>query len=72
MPVIVVVALVVVALIAVAVLVGRSRRSTDDVAGFRRQIDALSSDARRPTIERATPDKPEPPLDPPEDEPDGT
>ncbi len=30
----------------------RSRQSNDGVEGFRRQIDALSSDARRPTIDR--------------------
>ena len=34
-----------------------SRRSNDGVEGFRREIDALSSDARRPTIDRGmTPD----------------
>jgi len=30
----------------------RSRKSSDGVEGFRREIDALSSDARRPTIDR--------------------
>jgi hypothetical protein len=44
-------ALVIVAVIAVVWLILRARRTTDGVAGFRREIDALSSDARRPTIE---------------------
>jgi hypothetical protein len=47
-----VVALVIVAVIAVVWLIVRARRTTDGVAGFRREIDALSSDARRPTIDR--------------------
>jgi hypothetical protein len=51
----VVIVIVIVAVIAVAV-VARSRRSDDGVEGFRRQIDALSSDARRPTIDRGIAD----------------
>ena len=49
---IVIVAAVVV--IAVVVLVARARRSrhSDGVANFRRQIDALSPEARRPVVDR--------------------
>jgi hypothetical protein len=47
-----VVALVIVAVLVVVWLVVRARRATDGVEGFRREIDALSSDARRPTIDR--------------------
>ncbi len=46
---IVVVAVVGLALVALA---GRRRGSTDDIESFRRQIEALSPEARRPTIER--------------------
>ena len=52
----VVIVMVIVAVVVVAVLVTRSRRSDDGVKGFRRQIDALSSDARRPTIDRGVAD----------------
>jgi hypothetical protein len=51
----------------VAVLAGgvllwnRSRRRPDGVDSFRREIDALSPDSRRPTIERMKPA--EPPFD---------
>lgn len=49
----VVVVIVVIAVVAViAVVVVRARRPDDGVEGFRRHIDALSSDARRPTIDR--------------------
>ena len=48
-----VIIIVLVVVIGVFVLT-RSRRSSDGVAGFRREIDALSSDARRPTIDRGT------------------
>ena len=51
--VVVVVAISIVAL--VVVISGRTRRSTDDIASFRRQIDALSPEARRPTINRMKP-----------------
>jgi len=39
----------------VVVIAGRTRRPTDDIASFRRQIDALSPEARRPTINRKNP-----------------
>ncbi len=48
------VVVVVVAFVLVA-LVGRRRAAPDDIASFRRQIDALSPEARRPTIERMNP-----------------
>jgi hypothetical protein len=52
----VVIVVVLVVVLGVFALV-RSRQSNDGVEGFRRQIDALSSDARRPTIDRGpTPD----------------
>jgi hypothetical protein len=51
---------VVVVAVVVAVLLTRTRRSDDGVEGFRRQIDALSSDARRPTIDRGLGDDDEP------------
>lgn len=42
--------------VAVVVLVaGRTRRAPDDIATFRRQIDALSPEARRRTSERMKP-----------------
>lgn len=67
----IVVIVVVVIVIVVAVLVTRSRRSDDGVEGFRRQIDALSSDARRPTIDRRAADEAKSPEStPPADEPD--
>ena len=44
---------VVVALIAAAA--GRSRQPPDDIASFRRQIDALSPEARRQTSDRMKP-----------------
>ena len=52
---------VLIAVLIVAVLVGgmllwaRSRRRPDGVDSFRRQIDALSPDSRRPTIGRMKP-----------------
>lgn len=42
---------VVVGVLIVAVAVRRGR-SSDDIASFRRQIDALSPEARRPTIDQ--------------------
>jgi hypothetical protein len=45
---------VVVGLVLVA-LVSRRRAAPDDIASLRRQIDALSPEARRPTIERMNP-----------------
>ncbi|HUS41185.1 MAG TPA: hypothetical protein VMY16_00830 [Ilumatobacteraceae bacterium] len=44
---------VVVALVATAA--GRSRQPPDDIASFRRQIDALSPEARRQTSDRMKP-----------------
>ncbi len=49
----VVVAGVLVALAAAAA--GRNRRPPDDIASFRRQIDALSPEARRQTSDRMKP-----------------
>ena len=52
--------IVAVMLIAVAVvLLSRRRRASDDgVDSFRRQIDALSPEARRPTIDQMKPSEP--------------
>jgi hypothetical protein len=41
-----------VAVVVLAVLVVRRRRHPDGVAQFRRQIDALSPEARRPVVDR--------------------
>lgn len=49
-PVIVLIA--VVAVVVVAALVTRSRRANDGVDSFRRQIDALSPEARRPVVDQ--------------------
>ncbi len=38
-----------------ATVAGRNRRPTDDIASFRRQIDALSPEARRQTSDRMKP-----------------
>jgi hypothetical protein len=38
--------------IAVVIVVARRRRPADGVATFRRQIDALSPEARRPVVDR--------------------
>jgi hypothetical protein len=38
--------------VAVVVVVARRRRPADGVATFRRQIDALSPEARRPVVDR--------------------
>lgn len=62
--------LVVVVLIAGARLIGRARRRPDGVDSFRRQIDALSPDSRRPTIDQMKP--PEEAPDDDEDDADGT
>lgn len=63
----------VVALIVIGVVVfGRRRQqSTDGMTNFRRQIDALSPEARRPVVDqvqRAAVDEPDPPQP---DEQDG-
>lgn len=39
----------------VATAAGRNRRPPDDIASFRRQIDALSPEARRQTSDRMKP-----------------
>ena len=39
----------------VAAAAGRSRQQPDDIASFRRQIDALSPEARRQTSDRMKP-----------------
>ena len=43
---------VVVGALVLAVWVGRSRRANDGVDSFRRQIDALSPEARRPVVDQ--------------------
>jgi len=52
--VVIVVLVVLVALFAVA-YAGRNRRQPDDIDSFRRQIDALSPEARRETSDRMKP-----------------
>ena len=50
-----IVAISVLAIVVVAVILGialRGRSEEDGVDAFRRQIDALSSEARKPTVER--------------------
>jgi hypothetical protein len=39
----------------IATAAGRNRRPPDDIASFRRQIDALSPEARRQTSDRMKP-----------------
>jgi hypothetical protein len=39
-------------LVVILVMISRSRRSNDGVDSFRRQIDALSPEARRPVIDQ--------------------
>ena len=65
--IVIVVVLAVVALI--ALVVPRMRRQNDAVDSFRRQIDALSPEARRPVIDQVqnaarseTPDDPDNPI----------
>jgi len=50
--------LIVVAVVAILVSGGRNRRPPDDIASFRRQIDALSPEARRQTSDRMKPSEP--------------
>lgn len=57
--------LIVVLLVGGFLLVARSRRRPDGVDSFRRQIDALSPDSRRPTIGKMKP------AEPPADDEDG-
>lgn len=68
LPVVVALAFVVIVVLA-SVAIRRRRHDGDDIATFRRQIDALSPDARRPTIDRMKPPSP-PSAD--EDGADGT
>ena len=60
-----------VAVVAVGLLVGRSRRSVDGVDSFRRQIDALSPEARRPLIDQMYRDDPAADADADADDGDG-
>jgi hypothetical protein len=49
------VAIVIIVIVVVAVVLGlglRSRTSNDGVDSFRRQIDALSPEARKPTVDQ--------------------
>lgn len=62
---VVIAVLVVVVLVGAVVLLGRIRRRPDGVDSFRRQIDALSPDSRRPTIDQMKP------TEPPSDDEDG-
>jgi hypothetical protein len=48
----VVIVIVVIAVVALVVVVARRRRSADGVDSFRRQIDALSPEARRPVVDQ--------------------
>jgi hypothetical protein len=56
-PLVIVLILVAVAVVAVVLVAaaGRRRHHPDDIASFRRQIDALSPRARRETTERMKP-----------------
>ena len=62
------IAIVIVAVVAAVILylVSRSRRANDGVDSFRRQIDALSPEARRPVIDQInkSPDRSDPAVDP--------
>ena len=53
--VVVLVAVVLAVVVLLVALAGRRRRPDDDVDSFRRQIDALSPESRRPTIDRMKP-----------------
>jgi hypothetical protein len=57
MIVVVIVAAVVIGVLVAVVVAssGRNRRPPDDIASFRRQIDALSPEARRQTSDRMKP-----------------
>jgi hypothetical protein len=48
----VLIVVVIVVVVAVALAVARSRRANDGVDSFRRQIDALSPEARRPVVDQ--------------------
>ena len=61
---VVVIVVVVLAVVAVVAFALRRRRSADPVDSFRRQIDALSPEARRPTIKQIKPDDESGPEEP--------
>ncbi len=56
----------IVILVAILYLIMRSRRANDGVDSFRRQIDALSPEARRPVIDQmyGNTDRSEPHIEP--------
>lgn len=54
------VVVVVVLVVVVVAVASRNRHQPDDIASFRRQIDALSPEARRQTSERMKPSEPKP------------
>lgn len=56
----------------IAVAVARSRRANDGVDSFRRQIDALSPEARRPVVDQVqnAAGRQTPPEDEGDDDPD--
>jgi hypothetical protein len=69
------IAIVVVVIVVVAVVVGlalRSRSSDDGVDSFRRQIDALSSEARKPTVDQVKSAERSDPDDAIDDDADGS
>lgn len=68
-----VIAIVVVVLAAAWMVRARRRQVTDGVDSFRRQIDALSPEARRPVVDQVQKqaEADEAPADDDEDEPDG-
>ena len=69
------IAIVVVVIVVVAVVVGlalRNRSSDDGVDSFRRQIDALSSEARKPTVDQVKSAERSDPDDAIDDDADGT
>ncbi len=61
-----------VVVVVVAIAVARSRRSNDGVDSFRRQIDALSPEARRPVVDQVqnAAGRQKPPDDEGDDDPD--
>jgi len=67
-PIFVVAAIVVV--VAIVIVISRPPRRDDDIDTFRRQIDALSKESRRPTIDRMNPSDGSPADDDGPDEPE--
>jgi len=51
-PTTILVLIVVAVVVVIALAIARSRRSNDGVDSFRRQIDALSPEARRPVVDQ--------------------